>query len=377
MNSIQVFQHAFNHKETCKVPLDWGGHLISGIHWKAYKNLVDYLDVDNKTINIERYRHQTAIIDESILQRFNIDTRPIVPAWPDLSWEEDSLYNMYTDEWGNSWKKEKKAGLYYELDKSQFDSMPSLSELKKAEWADYGKSMRINGIKEKFDKIKKLDKVPIVDLPLGLEIFDAGFNLCGYSNFYMLLALDPKSACYIMDRQLEEQLKWWKQVIDTLPELEFIRIGDDLGSQTAMLIDPRMYRKLVKPRHEKLIKGIKDYSKGKIKIIMHCDGAIVPIIPDFIKMGIDCLNPIQYTVDGMNPVFLKKEFGKDIVLWGGGVDTQSVLPNAKPQEVKDVVRRQIDILAPGGGFVFSQIHIIQADVPPENIVAMLEAVNEY
>lgn len=192
----------------------------------------------------------------------------------------------------------------------------------------------------------------------------------------MMLALDPKAAEYIMDRQLEQQLAWWTQAFQSIPDLSLIRIGDDLGAQDSMLISPEMYRNLVLPRHKKLFAGIKTASRGRAKIIMHSDGAILPVIPDLIEAGIDCLNPVQYTVPGIDPVLLKKEFGKDITFWGGGIDTQSILPNASPSQVKEEVRRQIDILAPGGGFIFSQVHIIQKDVPPENIVAMFEAVRE-
>ncbi len=377
MNSVDRITHALNFTETSKIPLDFGGHLITGIHYKAYENLISYLGLSSLPVEIERYRHQTARIDEQILTMFDIDTRPITPVWPDLVWEDTKTISRYTDEWGNVWKKNKEEGLYYELETSRFSSMPSIDELKKLPWPDFTKKRRIEGIKNRFKKIQELGKVPIVDLPLGLEMFDSGFYICGYSNYYMILALDPKAAEYIMDKQVDLQIEWWKQVIDELPDLKLIRIGDDLGSQNSTLIDPAMYRALVKPRHKRLFQAIKDYSKGRIKIIMHSDGAILPIIPDLIECGIDCLNPVQYTVDGIDPKYLKQEFGKDLVLWGGGIDTQSVLPTASPQEVRDEVRRQIDILAPGGGFVFSQVHIVQADVPPQNIVAMLEAVREY
>ncbi|MCF7934669.1 MAG: hypothetical protein K9L73_07735 [Spirochaetia bacterium] len=377
MNAVERMECTLDHREPDKVPLDLGGHLITGIHAVAYRNLLDHLGLQDRPVTIERYRQQTARIDEDILERFGVDTRPIVPPVPDLIREETARQSSYYDEWGIRWKKDQPDGLYYELESSRFETMPDLKTLQEMRWPDFSLPKRIAGMKERYDAIEAIQKVPIVDLPLGLEVFDVGFNLCGFVNFYMLLSLDPSAAGYLMDRQVDAQIQWWTQVIDALPSLRLIRIGDDLGSQSSTLIDPEMYRSQVKPRHRRLFKAIKAHSNGRVKIIMHSDGAILPLIPDLIEVGVDCLNPIQYTVHGIDPAALKKTYGKDLVLWGGGVDTQSVLPSATPAQVRDEVHRQIDIMAPGGGFVFSQVHITQADVPPENIIAMLEAVNEF
>lgn len=377
MTSIERVSLSLNHHEPDRVPIDFGGHLITGIHCDAYKNLLDYLGKDCSNIKIERYRQRTAVVDEEIFQMAHSDFRPLVPPMPDLKWSENESYREYTDEWGVSWKRNKNDGLYYEQNKACFEEMPSIDTLSEKVWPDYSLDKRITGLSEKAEEIFQKEKVPILDLPLGLEIFDAGFNICGSSNFYMLLALDPKAAEYIMDKQLEAQIDWWTQAIHSLPKLNFIRIGDDLGAQESMLVDPDMYRKMVLPRHKKLFREIKDVSEGRVKIIMHSDGAIEPVLGDLIDAGIDCLNPVQYTINGLDPKILKREFGKDLTFWGGGIDTQSILPSATPSEVKEEVKKQIDILAPGGGFVFSQVHIIQKDVPPGNIIAMFEAALEF
>ena len=136
-----------------------------------------------------------------------------------------------------------------------------------------------------------------------------------------------------------------------------------------------MYRSLVKPFHKQVWQFIK--SRSGLPVFLHCCGGIYPLVPDLIEAGVDILNPVQISAAGMDPIRLKKEFGQDLVFWGGGADTQHVLPEATPAEVADHVRRQIDILAPGGGFVFNQVHNIQANVPPENIVAMLDAALEH
>jgi uroporphyrinogen decarboxylase len=134
----------------------------------------------------------------------------------------------------------------------------------------------------------------------------------------------------------------------------------------AALVSPDCYRQMIKPYWKELIGLIKKYDK---KVLMHACGAISELIPDLIEMGVDAINPVQITATGMAPARLKKEFGKDITFWGGGVSTQGVLDKGSVREIKDEVRRNVDIFAPGGGFVFTQVHNIQCDVPPENIVA--------
>ena len=146
-------------------------------------------------------------------------------------------------------------------------------------------------------------------------------------------------------------------------------------SQSSLLISPKMYRKFIKPRQKILFDYL--HKNTKAKIFFHSCGSIYDLIPDLIEVGVDILNPIQYTASKMDALNLKKTFGKDLVFWGGGIDTQNILPNGKPQEIKDAVRKQIEILSPDGGFVFAAVHNIQADVPPENILALFAGIAEY
>jgi uroporphyrinogen decarboxylase len=136
-----------------------------------------------------------------------------------------------------------------------------------------------------------------------------------------------------------------------------------------------MYRKFVKPRQKKLYSFIK--KKAPVYIFLHSCGSIYELIPDIIETGVDILNPLQFNTPNMDTLKLKKEFGDVLTFWGGGIDTQQTLPKGNTMQVRDEVKRQIDILSPGGGFVFSTVHNIQPDVPPENIVAMMEAFLDY
>ena len=159
-------------------------------------------------------------------------------------------------------------------------------------------------------------------------------------------------------------------VVDVVAE------GDDYGTQDSQLIDPDQFRLCYKPHINRIIATMKQKAPDA-KMMFHSCGNVRPIIPDFIEMGIDILNPVHIAATGMEPCQLKKDFGTDIVFWGGGVDTQNILPNASPAEVADNVKKNIDALAPGGGFVFATIHNIQSEVPPQNIAAIWDTLMKY
>jgi uroporphyrinogen decarboxylase len=152
-----------------------------------------------------------------------------------------------------------------------------------------------------------------------------------------------------------------------------VLFGDDLGGQQGPLMSPDDYRILYKPFHKKLFHRAKELAN--VKVQLHCCGGIYQLLPDLIDAGLDAINPVQISCAGMDPATLKKEFGDQLTFWGGGCDTQSILPLGTPQEVREHVREMVDIWKPGGGFVFQQVHNTLDNVPPENIVAMLEEVN--
>jgi uroporphyrinogen decarboxylase len=150
--------------------------------------------------------------------------------------------------------------------------------------------------------------------------------------------------------------------------------GDDLGGQNAALLSPKMYREFFKQRHSVLWRRAKELAD--VKVMLHCCGAVRALLPDLIEAGLDAINPVQISCRGMDAAGLKRDFGRDLTLWGGGCDTQRVLPSASAEAVREHVSQQVRILAPGGGFVFQQVHNIQTNVPPRNILAMFAAVQQ-
>jgi uroporphyrinogen decarboxylase len=158
------------------------------------------------------------------------------------------------------------------------------------------------------------------------------------------------------------------------PNVDIIKVGDDLGTQDSLLMSPDMYRRVLKPVHADYLSFIRERTDARV--FFHTDGDVFPLIDDFIEMGVDILNPVQTSAGKMaNLAELKARWGDDLVFCGA-IDTQRILPRGTPREVHDEVRRVIDIMAPGGGYMVSSVHSVMNDVPAENILAMVDAVME-
>jgi uroporphyrinogen decarboxylase len=239
-------------------------------------------------------------------------------------------------------------------------------------WPDTGDPQRIVGLREQALAFRAQGKAVVIKGVLA-GILEMAQRVRGMEALLIDMASDEVLACVLFDKMLECKLAFWEMALPRLADVvDVISEADDYGTQASQIISPRMFRKLIKPRLKVLFERIQRLAPSA-KLFFHSCGNVRPLLPDFIELGVDILNPVHIRASGMEPVALKRDFGRDIVFWGGGVDTQGVLPNGTPPEVKDDVRRNIEALAPGGGFVFSTVHNIQADVPPENIVAMWEA----
>jgi uroporphyrinogen decarboxylase len=210
----------------------------------------------------------------------------------------------------------------------------------------------------------------------GGNLLEWGQFLCRMDQFFIDLAADRPKALALLDKLVESHLAGLKRFLPAVDGVvDIIQMGDDLGTQTALEISPKMYREVFKPRQKILFDFIKKNSG--LKVFLHSCGAISDVIPDLIEVGVDIINPVQTSAAGMDPARLKRDFGNDITFWGAGCDTQRVLPEGTPEEIADHVRERIEILAPGGGFVFTQVHNIMPHVPPRNVAAMVEAVRKF
>jgi uroporphyrinogen decarboxylase len=208
----------------------------------------------------------------------------------------------------------------------------------------------------------------------GGNLFEIGQFLYRNDEFMMLLAGESQRAQHFLDKLVEIHLANLERFLGAVGEyIDIILFGDDLGMQTGPMLSPQMYREFFKPRHKLLWNRAKELAD--VKVMLHCCGGVRELIADLIDAGADSINPVQISCAGMNAAELKAEFGKDLTFWGGGCDTREVMPSSTPQQVAEHVKKQVEIFSPGGGFVFQQVHNILANVPPENITAMFDAVN--
>jgi uroporphyrinogen decarboxylase len=379
MNSRERILAAINHKPTDRIPIDIGSSMMTGIHRDAYNRWRRFLGlpVENPNRFFEPSM-QIVYASEDFFDRLAIDTRPALPAWPTrfpLDIHEDEQSFSYFDEWGYGLKMPKSDPIYYSLYHHPLKSISTLSEIKQYSFPNPLDPTRLISITEEIARAEEKNKAIVLNNVCAGTMEVASW-LRGLDQFLIDLALEPEIAEFLLDKVVEFKLAYWEMVLAEFGDrVDVVIESDDIGTQTSTLMSPRMYRKYIKPRHKKILDFI--HSKTSAKIFFHSCGAIRPIIPDFIEIGVDIINPVQFNLPGMEPASLKKDFGRDIVFWGGGVETQSILGGGTTEQVRENVRQQIELLADGGGFVFATVHNIQADVPPENLNVMWEAVMEF
>jgi uroporphyrinogen decarboxylase len=375
MNHRERLLASLNHKEPDRVPIDIGASLITGISRRAYLRLLDYLGMPPEDAPFFDIVQQLAAPSEAFLRRFGIDVRNVSPSssgsWT-LSIRKEGDYQAFVDQWGIKWRMPAEGGHYFDMVEHPLAGEEiGLEAAESFPLPDIDNPSRYSSIRSDAQRVRE-GGYGVVMSSVGAGVLELGGWLRGYENFYSDLLLNEAAARAYLERILEAKLGYWDRVLSVAGDLiDVVQEADDLGSQGSMLISPEIYRRLIKPIHERLFAFI--HGKTDAKIFLHSCGSFIEVLPDLIEAGVDILNPVQYLAEGMEAQKLKREFGGDLVFWGGGVDTQRVLPRGTPQEVRDDVARQIGILAPGGGFVFNTVHNIQADVPPENLAAMFEA----
>lgn len=373
-------QTALDHREPDRVPLDIGSTKVTGINIVAYRNLLQYKGWNalDRQPRISDEVQQLAKVSEPVLQAMEVDVRGIIPVAANKDdYAGDSNYIEFTDEWQTVWRMPRQGGLYFDVKTSPLADLNGLDELTDFSWPNPQDPGRLAGIDAELAARGPASQHGLMMHGLCAGLLEMAGRLRGYEQFFMDLVLDPDYACGLLDKIMELKMAFWDVALDKAgDQLQIAVEADDLGTQASLLVSPDMYRKYFKPRHQKIFSYIKSKA-SHLKIFFHSCGSVYKLIPDLIEAGIDILNPVQISAQNMDLAKLKREFGDDIVFWGAGVDTQKNLPHGTVQSIRDEVKRNIEILAPGGGFVFSAVHNIQADVPPENLVAMLEAFQEY
>lgn len=399
MNSRERVLTTLHHEEPDRVPIDLDGMAASGIAAMAYNGLKRHLDVQDNPTYVWDPMQLLAVPDESIVGRFAIDTAPVRMPIPGLDleeseWEEWTLPDgskaqipaglelrreadrdwVMVDDNGRVTHRLPEGGYYFDRVYYPLADATTVAEIEAFDIPDFSPTELVWMAAEAEHLYETTDRALLCRF--RGSILEKACSLRGWQQYMTDLVASPKLAHAVNQRLTDHYLKNLRPFLDAVGDYsQVIVLGDDLGNQNRPLMSPDMYRKMIKPYHQQIYTAVREESD--LYLFMHSDGNIRSLIPDIIDLGVDILNPVQTSAQDMEAAALKQEFGDDLVFWGAGIDTQHVLPFAEPAEVRQHVREVLEVLAPGGGFVFTTIHNIQANVPPENIVAMYEAVAEF
>lgn len=411
MKSRERITRSINHSEPDRVPIDFGAMRSTGIAAIAYNKLRSKLGITKGLARMYDFQQQLAYPEKIVRDIFHVDaidagqaflleddnwrewllddgSKCLIPRYLNVAIDENKTV-LLKDNDDTVVGKKPKTSLY--VDQAfwvygDFDAIPEIfseKDLAKHLWAipsppwhlnifdntDY--KLFINGIKKLHEETDYA-----IMLAVGCNLFEMGTWLRGMDNFLCDIYLDKKGTQRLLDKLVEGYMKLLDRVINGVGEfVDLLQFGDDLGSQSGPFMSPDVFKNVFKPRYKKMWDFV--HQNSNCKVFLHSCGSIYELIPHLIDAGLDVLNPVQTTAFNMEPERLKKEFGKFITFWGGGCNTRDILPVKSPKEVKEDVKRRIDIFSKGGGFIFNQIHNVLANVPPENVIAMFEAAYEY
>ena len=382
MNSRERVLTALNHREPDRVPFDMGGTVLTGINVKAYTALRDYLGLPRIEPTIVDVVQQLAQVDDDVLDRLGVDVKNIAPRCSasyqiEIKETKDGNYTYFYDEYGIGWRMPRAGSLYYDMFDHPLKGNIDESNVDCYVLPDPKDPARFVGLREAAERVIKEEQRALVVGNLSAGIFEMYLWTRGFTDGYADFIGRPALSQKIIHRFMDIQLAYWEKMFDVLGNMiDVVQLADDFAGQNDMLISPSSYRRYLKPLHKELFDFIR--SRSSAKIFLHSCGSIRKVIPDLIEIGLDIINPVQVNAAGMDSAELKREYGKDLTFWGGGVDTQRVFDeNHTPEEVREDVKRRITDLMPGGEFVYAAVHNILGNVPPENIMAMWETLQEY
>jgi uroporphyrinogen decarboxylase len=412
MTSRERILAAINHHEPDKVPVDMGATPSSGISAIAYSNLLKHINRTDLPVWIYDVVQQLAQPDNAILDMFGVDVidigrtfnasptdwQPVTvangagafyPKWFRPEKQPDGSYLTRDDDGKTVLSQMPVGGTFF--DQTYFpyvdgypDNYDGLdAEMGRILWARYAHSPWDHSKENDFwIKLRQnalhlrqtTDKALLV--VCGCNLFEWGTFLRRMDNFLMDLMCEQDNVERILDELMKRHLATLEKVCNAVGDVvDIIRFGDDLGMTQGPFMAPEIYRQLFKPRHKILCDYVKTHSK--MHTFIHSCGSISLLMPDLIEAGIEIFNPVQTNANGMDPRFLKKEFGKDCTFWGGGIETVGTLNTGTPEKIREQVLERLEIFSRGGGFVFNTVHNILPDVPPENIIAMFNAIKEF
>ncbi len=410
MNARERVLAAIAHKEPDRVPIDQGSMRSTGIMAIAYNRLKAHLGIGEGATFVYDLVQQLAQPEDWFLERFHVDAIDLGRATTGpAQWKPWTLPDgspAMVPDWFQP-ERENGAWVIKDADGTVIGRMPKDSlYIDQAYWplASPNGLDNYEPLEEKMAQViwaalpsppfdrpltdEWLDEIGrvarhlyentdyAISLSIGCNLFEWCQWLFGMENTYIYMAAEKRKLGRFLDRLTELHLETLSRLLPKVRGyVQVLVVGDDLGMQTRPQMSPEMYRELFLPRHKRIYQYARE--QGDAHIFLHSCGSIYDLIPDLIEAGVEILNPVQTSAEGMDPERLKREFGRDLTFWGGGCDTQHILPHGTPEEVREDVRRRLEIFMPGGGYVWNQVHNVMADVPPENVEAMLEAAYEF
>ena len=399
MTSRERIIATLNHEQPDMLAIDFGGLRSSGISAIAYNKLKDYLNIEGGVTKLYDIYQQLAEPEPEVLGRLGGDVVQLhrfapsfgIPndRWkpgklPDGSdciepYEFDPVPNEKGDleviRDGHAIIKMPKGGLYYDVVYYPYADAETTGDIDRIPIKGIDDAELAYLEKEAKRLYEETDKAILG--PFGGGTLECGQGEWGYEKFLLSMAEKPDLVLYWLDKLIEVHFDDLKKYLGAVGKyINVIQFCDDLGTQNAPQISPNMYREMIKPYQKKLYRYVRE-NYPHVKVFIHCCGAIFDLLPDLIDAGVEIINPVQISAAGMDPQRLKTTFGSELSFWGGGANMQTFVNTNSVEAIRGHVRELIDIFAPGGGFVFNQVHNIQANVPPEKIMAIYDTALEY
>jgi uroporphyrinogen decarboxylase len=359
--------------------MDLGGSLVTSIALSSYASLRQELGLPVRRIETLVEADGVASVDADVRERLGLDVVPLLPGAPReplQAWENEKG-RFYRDPYGTTLVRPPGAHAFDYADVALPGPAIRMEDLDRIDWPALTDPGYYQGVRARGLRLRAETECAIFGMaPNGHDLLNRWFRIRGMQEGLMDLLLHPEVSEAFFERLTEvicRSQTLFLQEAGDLIDVHFL--ADDFGTQTGTIISPDLLRALILPRWARIVRVVKAHTRAKV--FFHSCGAVEPLIPDLIEMGIEVLNPVQLTCAGMDPAALKSRYGKRIVFWGGGVDTQSVLAMGSVEDVRAEVRRRVSDLGPGGGFVFTPVHNIQPNVPAANVVAAFDEARRF
>lgn len=379
MTSRERVQAVLSHEIPDQVPVIIGVSNATGIKMVPYQGIKQLAGIKAPDEYIYDWPELgTALPDEATMIRLHSDVRSVLDRLPESVTRRNKTrlpHSNFIDDWGSG-QKEIEDGVWYPgvhplADATTIEEIDAYTN-----WPDMDDPYRVAHVREAAKKLAEENQYAIMATPWLMFPFERAHAMQGLDKFLYNMAVDKDFSKYLLYKIYGYCKTLMGHFLDELGDnVDIIKIGDDLGTQESLLISPKMYREFLKPIHADFISFIK--SRTKAKVFFHTDGDVFNLIEDFIEIGVDILNPIQTSAGRMSNLSeLKQRYGGRIIFCGA-IDTQKVLPYGTPAAVRQEVKRVIDILGEGGGYMLASVHTIMNEVPPENVLAMVDAAQEF